>query len=429
MLSAKLNGLLDSVMTYIRWIIVGALALLLGASAVQYLVASPAWMSGYLSLTFLTLFAVIIVQARYFAGAQRAGAIALGLIAFVAGWYSMTGVVLSRADERPMPELVRALGEPGDGHTAVIYLTHGEPPVYDPISWINQMNEFDEQGIDFIPFPARPFFFDRLRQHYLQVGKSDHREKHIAMLDSLEQEFRRAGDMRTRFYLSFLDDNPRVGAAVIDALNDGASRLVVIEVLVTVSSHTEEAEHQVMEINPEAYGAELRFAGPMWDSELMYRMFVDRVNANRGDTSKDKTGVLLVAHGQPEEWDKIWPLQTEQEMLFGNRILDRLEADGYRRENLAKAWMSFKKPKPASVVEQLYANGIDKLLFMSYTISAAGMHSQYDIPALVYEGDVPDDFAIIDLGAWGNDPIATRALKEKIDAAMIDSTAAAQVVH
>jgi protoheme ferro-lyase len=188
-----------------------------------------------------------------------------------------------------------------------------------------------------------------------------------------------------------------------------------------------------MEIDPEAYGASLQFVGPMWDSEFLYQMFVERVEANRGDTSKDRTGVLLVAHGQPEEWDKIWPLQTEQEMLFGDHILDRLNAKGYPRENLAKAWMSFKQPKPASVVEEMHAQGIEKLLFMSYTISAAGMHSQYDIPDLVYEADVPDDFAIVDLGAWGNDPLAILALKEKIDAAatrqVVSSTKQATVEH
>jgi protoheme ferro-lyase len=265
---------------------------------------------------------------------------------------------------------------------------------------------------------ARPFFFKALRDHYLIVGKSDHHTKHVAMLASLEEAYRDAGDTDTRFYLSFLDDNPRVGAAVIQALNDGASRLIVMEVFVTISSHTAEGEHQIMEIMPEAYGVDVMFAGPLWDSDLMYEMFVQRVNANRGDTPKADTGILLVAHGQPEQWDEIWPLQTEHEMLFGDRIIERLEADGYPRQNLGKAWMSFKKPKPAELVEQIHAEGVDKLMFFSYTIAAAGMHSQYDIPALVAQGDVPDDFPIVDLGAWGNDPLAIQALKEKIDAAM-----------
>jgi hypothetical protein len=405
-------------MRYVRWSILAVLAFVAGAAYVQYLVTHPLQISLYLSVTFVALFAAIVVIARYIPAGRRVIAIVLALLAYTGGWYVMTDAVLSRQDFRPMPELTRQTDDAGDGHTAVIYLTHGEPPVYDPISWVNQMNEFDEQGIHFVPFMARPFFFKSLRDHYLVVGKSEHRQKHIAMLQSLKDTYRQAGDADTRFYLSFLDDNPRVAAAVIEALNDGASRIVVMEAFVTISSHTAEGEHQIHEMDPEAYGVELVFAGPLWDSETLYRMFVERANANLDGADKADVGVLLVAHGQPAEWDEIWPLQTEHEMEFGNRILDRFEAAGYRRENLGKAWMSFKTPKPAEVVERIYGNGAKKLMFFSYTISAAGMHSQYDIPALVYEGDVPAEFPIIDLGAWGNDPVAIQALKEKIDTAL-----------
>jgi len=411
-------------MRLVRWVALVIFSFAAGAAYVQYLVAHPIQISLYLSVTFVALFAAIAVFARYIPVGRRVAALALAVLAYTGGWYLMTEAVLLREDYRPMPELTRQTDDPGDGHTAVIYLTHGEPPVYDPISWVNQMNEFDEQGIHFVPFMVRPFFFKKLRDHYLMVGKSEHRQKHIAMLQSLEEAYRLAGDTDTRFYLSFLDDNPRAGAAVIEAMNDGASRIVVMEVFVTISSHTAEGEHQVREINPEAYGIELLFAGPLWDSELMHQMFVKRVDANLGGSDRADVGVLLVAHGQPQEWDEIWPLQTEQEMEFGNRILDRFEAAGYRREFLDKAWMSFKEPKPAPVVERMHAAGVEKLFFFSYTIAAAGMHSQYDIPALVYLGDVPDEFPIVDLGAWGNDPVAIQAVKNKIDAALVSGGAA-----
>ena len=408
-----------------RWLLPLGLAVLLGSTLVQYLVTHPLRMSAYLSASLVILFVLIVLIARLFAGLQRGTAVVLCLLACATGWYIMTSVVMSREDYRPIPELIRQPGDPGDGHTAVIYLTHGEPSVYDPISWINQMNEFEEQGIPFMPFMARPFFFNALRHSYLRVGKSEHGQKHLAMLNSLETAYRVAGDQDTRFYLAFLDDNPRVGAAVTRALNEGASRIVVAEVFVTISSHTEEGEHQVLELEPEAYVSDLQFTTPLWDSETMHQMVVERVNSARGDLDREQVGVLLVAHGQPAEWDEIWPLQTDHEVSYGDRILDRLVADGYQRENLGKAWMSFKTPKPASEVERIYANGVKKLVFMSYTISAAGMHSQYDIPELVYEGDVPADFPIVDLGAWGNDPLAIQALKEKIDVAMAQQSAVA----
>jgi hypothetical protein len=411
--------------TLVRWLLPLFLALLLGSTFVQYLVTHPLRMSAYLSVSLLILFVLLVLLARSFSGTQRWTASVLCVLALATGWYVMTDVVMGREDHRPMPELVRQKGEPGDGHTAVIYLTHGEPAVYDPISWINQINEFDEQGLEFVPFMARPFFFYMLRQSYLRVGKSDHAVRHEAMLESLERAYREAGDRDTRFYLAFLDDNPRVGAAVINALNDGASRLVVSEVFVTVSSHTEEGEHQVMEMDPEAYGVEVVFTTPLWDSEFLQQMYVDRLNASVGDGDRSKIGVLLVAHGQPDEWDPDWPLQTEHEMRFGDRILERIEAEGYPRENLGKAWMSYKLPKPASEVERIHANGVERLYFFSYTISAAGMHSQSDIPALVHKANVPEEFPIVDLGAWGNAPLAIQAIKAKIDVVMEPSAAAA----
>ena len=90
----------------------------------------------------------------------------------------------------------------------VIYFTHGEPETYDPIGWINQFREFDEEHIAFVPFFARPFFVYNLRDHYLQVGMSQHRQGHLGMIKALEQEFRSTGDTTTRFYICFLDDSP-----------------------------------------------------------------------------------------------------------------------------------------------------------------------------------------------------------------------------
>ena len=57
-----------------------------------------------------------------------------------------------------------------------------------------------------------------------------------------------------RFYLSFLDDNPRPDAAVIQALNEGASQLIVAEVFVSVSNHTLEGKNLINKLGLEDYG-------------------------------------------------------------------------------------------------------------------------------------------------------------------------------
>jgi protoheme ferro-lyase len=376
-------------------------------------------MSQYLFAFSLAFFALVVTLVAAFEGRMLLAAVPLSLVFFAAGYVATTRVILNREDSRAVPEITRRKDDPGLGHTAVVYFTHGEPETYDPIGWINQFNEFDEQEIPFVPLVARPFFLQQLRRKYLQVGKSDHREMHNQMLKSLEEAYRAEGDTTTRFYLSFLDDNPRPDAAVIQALNEGASRIVVSEVFLTISNHTAEGEELIEALQAEEHhGVPVRFTGPLYDSKILQSMFVHRANAHRGDTDKSKVGILLVGHGQPDEWDAEWPTETNQEIGFREDVIRLLEEDGYRRQNLGLAWMEFKEPQPAEQVEVFTGNGVEKVLYFSAAISADAIHSQYDVPDLVHEARVPDGFPLINLGAWNDDPIVIRAIKEKIDAQM-----------
>lgn len=406
-------------MKVLKWFSLIVLSLLSGVLLVQYLTIHPTQMSLFLFLTLIVLFALIIIIFKGFKGKQLPAALILSLLLFVSGYAAMTTIFLSREDSRFVPELTREPGDPGDGHTAVIYFTHGEPPTYDPISWINQFKEFDEQEIEFIPFLVRPYFVYLLRDAYLQVGQSHHRQMHTQMLQSLETAYRQEGDDTTQFYISFLDDDPRPDAAVIQALNEGASHIVVSEVFLTISNHTAEGENLIKEVNVENYGASLTFTGPMWDSEGLRQMFVARANENIGDTDKGKVGVLLVGHGQPDEWDVQWPTETEQETAFRQEVLNLFVEDGYDERNLSLAWMEFKEPQPAEKVEEFFQNGVEKLVFYSAAISADSIHSQYDVPEMVDEADIPEDIPILNLGAWNDDPLVIKAIKKKIDEAML----------
>ena len=124
---------------------------------------------------------------------------------------------------------------------------------------------------------------------------------------------------------------------------------------------------------------------------------------------------MLVGHGQPDEWDEEWPTETEQETLFRQEILELFEQDGYSEENLSLAWMEFKEPKPAPKVEEFISRGVRRVLYFSAAISADAIHSQYDVPALVNEADVPEEVQLINLGAWNAHPLVIQAIKQKID--------------
>ena len=406
-------------MKFIRWLIVAGTAWLAGLFLVRYLTVHPLEMSRYLALFMLSGFALLVVTIIYFRWWQWFIAAPIAFVLFMGGYCVQTDRFLKTPDLRTSPELTRQPGDPGKGFTAVVYFTHGEPETYDPIGWINQFREFDEQKIAFVPFLIRPIFAAKLREGYLRVGRSNHVFVHKQMVKALERSYRERGDTTTRFYLSFLDAAPTPQAAVVQALNDGASRIIVAEVFLTVSNHTAEGENQIKELGvEEKYGIPVVFTTPLYNSETLKRMFLERANAHAADIDRSKVGILLVGHGQPDEWDKEWPTETEHEMSFRNGVLDMLAANGYRRENLSLAWMQFKQPHPAPKVEEFVKNGVERVLYFAAAISADAMHSQYDIPEQVHEAKVPASVQLLNMGAWNDDPLVIKAIEEKVDEGM-----------
>jgi len=62
----------------------------------------------------------------------------------------------------------------------------------------------------------------------------------------------------------------------------------------------------------------------------MHSMFVDRANATLHSTPKEKVGVLLIGHGQPDEWDEEFATETQQEKAFKESIMRAFVEDGYK---------------------------------------------------------------------------------------------------
>lgn len=393
------------------------LSFLLGVVFVKYLTVHPLKMSIYLIVSCFSFFTIIVVLISSF----KSDFIILGieitfsLVSFIVGYSLMARRILLKDDDRYIPPILRTKDDPGSGHTAVVYFTHGEPETYNPIGWINQFREFDEQNILFIPFLIRPFFLFQLRKKYLQVGKSDHRKMHHIMIKDLEERFRDEGIDSMKFYLSFLDDDPRPDAAVIQALNEGASQIIVCEVFVSLSSHTSKGEELITNLKIQDYGVPLQFTSPLWDSETLHKMFVEKANKNLAGSDKEKVAILLVGHGQPNEWDKLFSTATEHEIRFREKIKDLFKKDGYLEENLGLAWMEFKEPKPKEKIEEFVKNGVEHILYFATSISADAIHSMSDIPSLVHEADISKQIKLVNMGAWNNHPLAIQSIKERIN--------------
>jgi len=359
------------------------------------------------------------VVLTYLQAGDRLWATILCILAGFIGYVIGTWRLLNMDRQREMPNLQdRPVSNPG--HVGVVYFSHGESEEYDQLAWVHQFREFDHQGLKFMPRLVRPFFFTVLRSKYMK-GSSRHCSIHGLMMQRLAEEYRKEGKGELRFYLSFLDAEPRPDVAAAKAYNEGASTIVVANVFLTASNHTAEGDDLVKELGLDGKGVRLIYTEPLWNSALLRQSFLEKANQVIAPAAKATTGVLLVGHGQPKEWDLEFSTETEHENLFREGVLHDFVADGYKLENVRLAWMAFKEPNPTKVVEEMAASGVKRIVFFSAAISADGIHSQSDIPELVEKAKVSQGIEIIDLGAWNDHPLVIAAIKEKIDQAMAES--------
>jgi len=389
--------------------------LVFGAALVGLLTCKVKWIPMFAVLCLALLVSAVALVYFMPTGDRWVAAILVSIAGFLG--YALTTIwFLSKDRAREMPALIdKPVSNPG--HLAVVYFSHGESEEYDQLAWLHQFREFDEQKLKFMPRLARPFFFTVLRSKYMK-GSSRHCGMHCQMMAKLEEDYRKDGLSGIKFYLSFLDAEPRPDVAAAKAYNEGASTIVVANVFLTDSNHTKEGDDLVKELRLEERKVRVLFTEPLWDSEPLRRSFIEKADLAIPPQERASTGVLLVGHGQPDEWDVEFATETEHENRFRERLRQDFIEQGYRPENVRLAWMAFKEPNTTDAVNALAASGIKKMIFFSAAISADGIHSQSDIPELVQKAKASKQVEVIDLGAWNDHPLVIKAIREKIEKAM-----------
>ena len=103
--------------------------------------------------------------------------------------------------------------------------------------------------------------------------------------------------------------------------------------------------------------------------------------------SKDKSGLLSIAHGSPSaKWNQ--PVLTLEDSI--QNLLDKKQITGF--DEVRVALMEFTEPSVASVVAEMEQNGVTQIYALPLFICPSG-HSVYDVPTILglyYNKEVGD---------------------------------------
>jgi len=332
--------------------------------------------------------------------------VGLMVAGYVAGAFYMM-----RGRTKKVSGITRPQDDPGKGHTAVVYVAHGEPDGYDPACLIERFGKMDEMDMDTVPLLSRPFYLSRVRRRCRKEGGPDN-QVHRRILERMEQEIREKGDRETVFYLAHLEGDPGPDEVLVQAINEEASKIVVVLALLTESDHAQKAREIMDEVR---FPIEVTFTTPLWDSNELRGGYVDRAEQELGGDDRGEVGVLLVGPGKPEEWDQEFPEEREQERLFKEDVLDRLERAGYERGNMAMAWMGDRSPGITEALRHLAERGVTRVLCFTMAIEADCLFSLRDLPDELSSADIPKGMRVVRIELWDDHPSVLRALLRKLN--------------
>lgn len=346
-------------------------------------------------------------------------AIALAVTAFAAGYARRAHVMLTRDDSRYLPERRQDPTSASHPHVAILYLAHGEPVHYDPTGLLSRYRLADRLGLPSMPLLLRPFKARRLRERYRRMGASRNRAIHRRTMQTLAAAMRTSGDGATLLYLSLVEDEPRPDAAQARALNEGATAVVVCEVLLArdlstrtgaawIRSHLENAGAETRQ--NEVPAVPVVFTGPVGSSPHVGQMYLARASHLVAASEIAATGVVVVGRGEPDAWSRRWPDEAAQEGENLRAIAAGFVAAGYPADAVIVAWSDYGRPRLVDALGDLKRSGVTTILVVPATSSADDWHVVQDIPDAIRRARLGAGVRVENLGAWNDDAPAVLAM-------------------
>jgi sirohydrochlorin ferrochelatase len=207
---------------------------------------------------------------------------------------------------------------------------------------------------------------------------------------------------------------------VVASLTEHAhDRVIVIALSPGEAFRAEKAFAELDQARPAAHGIRVSGTDPTWADHTVPHLVAQRVAALESRPGP-AVGIVLLALGRPEEWDRLEPEGARQENYVLHRTRSLLIAAGHDPSRVLPAFLEWGEPGAASAVRQLAESGCTTVVLVPTTIPVDGVTTLVDLQRIADEARA-DGLNIIQLPAWGDDPGLTAALFRSVtDAASGD---------
>jgi protoheme ferro-lyase len=369
---------------------------------------------GALVASLAGLVAVTVIMARPSSSALAA---VIAFATFATG-YSLGALSLDALKPRGRHPSLAGSEDSKDG-IAVVLAVSAEPTHYDPPTVAAHMADLAAAGVSQPGVLARPMAFAAEKTRYRMMGSPSPLRGSIDGIaeqlgESLPQE------SFPRIIISYCERAPTVPQAVSIVREEGYRSVVVARLAVADSALFDRARRALDEFRPDVHGMEVAFTPPLWGSQSLVGLVVERVLDAAGDHSREAVGVVLASGGQPPEWAGAFPGYEEQETFFRQAVRARLLEAGLEDGHVRLAWIDWQSPDVSEAVRHLAALDCRPVFVVPSSSPGESTTTLVDLRQAVHFARVEETTEVQVLDAWGADIRVAEALAGEIGRAAAD---------
>jgi sirohydrochlorin ferrochelatase len=343
----------------------------------------------------------------------------IGLGGLLGGYALASSFVPSLTRLPPLPSAASALPATSVSDLPhVIVVAEGQPEHYDPKVTTQAFQRLADSDVPMPPDVARTFAYLSDRSRYRAAGLSPSRPVARALTRGVVEALAGVG-FSGPVHEAWLQGCPRLCDAISDAVADGASRIAVVLLDVAESYEFDLAVKETDTVGATRAGARVEYAPPLWADDRLARMVHDRIIAELRPTPRSSDGALLVASGQPWQWDRTHPQESEHETFFCQRVRAMLIESGLEATRVRVAWLDWQEPDVTEAVRHLAAIGCGRVVVAPATAPADSLAVALDLPVAV-EQAAAEETTVTVLHGWGDDPVVVEVLADRALAALAD---------
>lgn len=334
-------------------------------------------------------------------------------IAIAFGYMWATRGIMNLKFDSPLPENLPIDTE--EDRSALIVLSKGEAEEYNPLALVRKYYKQAETGVPQKGKLAQPLEFFKVKRKYRSIikGQSDLTIEDIKVNEPKNPYRKITGNLVEKLESSFLtfnmyqeafvNDWPTINQALLSMISRGANKITILNLFLAESFEYDMALEEMKRIDYSEIGITISQTEFLSNSDIIQDIVAKKIKAAL-QTYQDlsSVGILLVAEGQPEEWDALYPI-TEQEDVFRRGIAKKLVKLGISEEKIKLAWIQDRSPIIEESYQDLVKKGCRTIVHVATTTPIDCVDSLYDIPKALENQAKADSIDLIPINAWNDD--------------------------